>query len=634
MNISKIILLLFLLISTNIAYSGENPLSITQMNPLLMLNANAVVRYDNTVLKVQSVDKLNTSIKKAITILNKDGNEYAAIQIYIDKGTSINGFKATVYDAYGKSLKTFHKSDLLDFASSNDNLTLQDDDRIKYLYYEPNAYPFTVEYEYETSTKNTLFYEIWTPQDGEGIAVEQANLTVSSKLPDIYRVKTVNINEQRITHTKNEQEETWTCKNLFAQKHEPYASNFQFLPRIYVAPNEFVYNGYKGTMRTWKDFGMWHTNLWRDRDKIPSKVQADIDALKTAANGNQRQLIGDIYAYMQKHTRYVSVQLGIGGFQPILAENVQRTGYGDCKALTNYMRTLLKAVGIASIPAAVYGGVNAEERSMSFPDFPSTGQANHVILCVPLTADTMWLECTSQNLEAGFLGNFTDNRRVLLLTEEGGVLTKTPNYKNNKCSRNIDINIAANGDYSAKMQQTYEGIEYSSRLNMLDHTKKEQQETFAKSIEGAISLKDYKLQYAKPTSLQEQVEWTCTKYAAPTGKRVFIPTAPLKFDWEIPEIVTKRTQPFIFHHEKEYSDEIIFKIPEGFSIETLPKNQTETREFGSFSISYQKNDKQIIVSRLLKIKQGSFAPEKYQEFIEFTKLLQTSETQKAVLVKI
>ncbi len=634
MNISKIILLLFLLISTNIAYSGENPLSILQMNPLLMLNANAVVRYDNTVLKVQSVGKLGTSVKKAVTILNKNGNEYAAIQIYTDKETSINSFKATVYDAKGNSIKTFHKSDLLDFSSSNDNLTLQQDGRIKYLYYDSSVYPFTLEYEYEVTSKNTLFYEIWIPQNGEGIAVEQANFAISSKLPDIYRIKTVNINEQRITHTKNEQEETWVCKNLFAQKYEPYSSNFQFLPRIYVAPNEFVFDGHKGTMHDWKDFGMWHTSLWRDRDKIPSKVKADIDALKTAANGNQRQLIGDIYAYMQKHTRYVSVQLGIGGFQPLLPEDVQRTGYGDCKALTNYMRTLLKAVGIASIPAAVYGGVNAEERSMSFPDFPSTGQANHVILCVPLTADTMWLECTNQNLEAGFLGNFTDNRRVLLLTEEGGVLTKTPNYKNNKCSRNIEINIAANGDYSAKMQSIYEGIEYGSRLNMLDDTKKEQQQAFAESIEGAISLKDYKLQYAKPTSLQGQVEWTCSKYATPTGKRIFIPTTPLKFDWEIPEIVTKRTLPFIIHHERTYSDEIIFKIPEGFSIETLPKNQTETREFASLSITYQKNDKEIIVSRLLKIKQGSFAPEKYQEFIEFTKLLQASETQKAVLVKI
>ena len=99
----------------------------------------------------------------------------------------------------------------------------------------------------------------------------------------------------------------------------------------------------------------------------------------TAHCSTDREKVKAIYDYLAKTTRYVSIQLGIGGLQPIAASDVCRTGFGDCKGLSNYTRAMLKEIGIPSTYTVIS---TTNERLL--PDFSSANQMNHVILQVPL----------------------------------------------------------------------------------------------------------------------------------------------------------------------------------------------------------------------------------------------------------
>jgi hypothetical protein len=98
------------------------------------------------------------------------------------------------------------------------------------------------------------------------------------------------------------------------------------------------------------------------------------------------------------------------------------------------------------------------------------------------------------------------------------------------------------------------------------------------------------------------------------------------------KILSYESSTYPYTIEYEYVNQFIFNIPETYAIEALPKNQTETHDFADFSITYTQKGQQIIVNSILKLKRGAFPAKSYQDLIHISKLVQSSESQKAVLI--
>lgn len=180
---------------------------------------------------------------------------------------------------------------------------------------------------------------------------------------------------------------TWSAKDMPAITRETFSPLWHEMTTYVVfGPTEFQVDEYKGNMKDWQDFGKFVYSLGAGRDELPDDVKQKIHVIADGIK-NPVEKIARLYEYMQRNTRYISIQLGIGGWQPFPAKDVAAKGYGDCKALTNYMYSILKEVGIPSYYSLIRAGRNANYIT---EDFPSS-QFNHVILSVPIQKDTIWL---------------------------------------------------------------------------------------------------------------------------------------------------------------------------------------------------------------------------------------------------
>ena len=67
-------------------------------------------------------------------------------------------------------------------------------------------------------------------------------------------------------------------------------------------------------MSTWQKYGEWQYKLLDGRDELTEPFRNKLHGL-TAHCSTDREKVKAIYDYLAKTTRYVSIQLGIGGLQ-------------------------------------------------------------------------------------------------------------------------------------------------------------------------------------------------------------------------------------------------------------------------------------------------------------------------------
>ncbi len=601
----------------------------------LRKGADIVKRNEEYVLTIKSPAKFTLYEKHVYTILNSPAAGYANYTSHYDKFCSINAISGKLFDKWGKEIKHTKKNDWKDY-SAYDGFSLLSDARYKENEFYSAEYPYTVEYEEEADYNGTQGFPRWIPQAMPSMSVLNSKFTIIAPADYKVRYKQLNFKTEPVITQKGEiKTYSWEIKNIVAKKYEASSPPFtELTPAVFFAPSTFAVQGFEGDMSTWEGYGRFMYQLIKNRDILPAEIKKKVHEL-TDNISSDREKVFLLYDFLQKNTRYISIQLGIGGWQPFEASYVAEKKYGDCKALSNYMIALLKEAGIAGKYIEIYGGKNPP----AFIEDFSFSQANHVIACVPINKDTIWLECTSQTESPGYLGSFTGNRKALLIDETGGHLVQTPVYKiaDNLQVRNIKAVADEQGNLNAEINNFYSGLQQDFAHSLMHDASKEEREKYLNKLFNLptyeVLKNNYKEQKGIIPSVKEDLQVLISNYAIVTGKRLFIGAnifggAATKL---FPD--TARQYDYIIKNAYKDIDSVEIKLPAGYISESVPKDISLITQFGKYVSSIKVVNNTIFYYRLMESYSGRYPAKEYNNLVKFYDQVYKSDRSKIVLVR-
>ncbi len=626
--------LLIAIFATLSGFGKELKYPVSEISQNLRENAHAVVRVQSTVFQVQNAASATLTDKLAITILDQRGRSSGYFfNSYFGKFSNIMQFKATVYDKHGEEIAKFKKSDLED-RSSYDGFSVYSDSRYQMLKIKYNSYPYTIEYEVVKNYKFMMFYPEWDPQNVENLAVMKSDFTVVLPQDMDLRFKEINLKDGVSTNTEGEfKKYHWSAKNLSAFDGDKVGTLWHELtPRVLTGPNKFTFGGYSGDMSSWKSYGKWLQKLNKELGEVPPETAAEIKALVADAP-NKKEVVRRVYKYLQNNTRYVSIQLGIGGWQPFSPEVVNETGYGDCKALTFYTQSMLKSVGIESLYTLVNAGTPIKK---VYTDFPSS-QFNHAFLCVPMGQDTIWLECTSQTKPFGYLGRFTSDRPVLLITEEGGKMVRTPamTHDENQQIISAEVKVSADGGAEVMLNTLHKGYFFEGMARYLLPLGIEDRKKWLHNNLDLPSFTINSMDFEQSGDLIPQIAGTLNvtlrRAGSVSGKRMFLQPNLMNKLSDIPQKQEGRQSDMLIQFNKVWCDTITFKIPQEYHLEFMPTAVEIKEEFGNYHFQITDDAGVLKMVRRLELKKGRYAPALYEKYRNFCQQVVKTDKSKVVL---
>ena len=306
--------------------------------------------YNAEVLNYESsytLDKngLDESYSIAIKINNPQGDKYATIAIPYQWQSPVYNIEAWIEDINGKKIRKLKDKEIYDNSFVYEG-NLFDDSHVKNFDLKYNVYPYIIKYKYSCNQKEFITICNWMPPYEE-IPTHNAKLVITTSTGNELAYYQNKINPPLKDSSGHKITLIWEARYEQPMKPEDCSPPLgEFLPRVFAVPVQFNF-GVKGNQQNWTSFGNWNYRLNEGLDDLPA---SEVQKVNELINGisDKRLIVKRLYEYLQDNTRYESVQIGLGGHKSYPASYVVSKKYGDCKALSNYMKALLKAAGIPS----------------------------------------------------------------------------------------------------------------------------------------------------------------------------------------------------------------------------------------------------------------------------------------------
>ena len=580
---------------------------------------DAVVVLDEHEFALRGKHKAKYRKHRIVKVYNEAGKKYGQVVVHENRYIKCTRISGKITDANGNLIRKLDKDDIEKNPYFPGYVLYQD---AKYQAFElkTGAFPYVVEYTYEKEYESLFFWPAWFPQ--EDVPVLKSTYTLDGHNKVQYRTHAIGLDPSPTRTGKSEQ--TWQLLRI-----EPRVKE-RFIPpedRIQMglrfAPNQFKIEKTSGSFSSWNAVAQWYAALATGQYTLPPEATQKVRDLVSNA-GSDRQKVEILYTYLQDHTRYVAIEMGIGAWQPYSAESVFKNQYGDCKDLSTFMVAMLKACGITAYPTLI----GTRDRGMLIQEFPAN-QFNHCITFVPLQSDTLWLECTADLLAAGDLPDMDEGCDVLVIKENAGEIVRTPQSTGdqNRQVSTITGRLTPFGMliFSGAISGT--GNAGTKLRGNLYRRKPEDRKRWLGRRLGThlpkLDLAAYEINHLDQDLDQPLVvrfSGTSGKFGTRSAKRLFV--NPNILNRAAPDEVPRekdRQYPVYHPYPFTHIDSLSISIPEGYALEAAPEPQEIVTPFGSFKTTCAFSNSTLTHTRTFRLEHKQIPLSQYKTYVAFMK---------------
>lgn len=572
-------------------------------------------------------DKLTQTDTITIQINNRSGDKYTNINIPYSKTEKVSNIEAWIEEINGNKVRILKKSDITDRSAISD-ISLYEDNFVKCFQLKHNLYPYCITYTYQTTYKNYLIISRWSPVIDNSIPTKTAKLTVIVPKGFNFSKYSNNISDFRIDSTESFIELEYKASYKNPINTEIFSQPEDLKPFVLISPFLFNY-GVDGCTKNWATYGNWQYRLLENLDILPENEKKTISSM-VAGITDKIEIVKILYHYLQDNTRYINVSIGTGGLKPYPASYVVQNKYGDCKALTNYMKAMLSYVGIESF----YTKVMASEQPQKLIESIAGPQFNHVVLAVPLNNDTIWLENTQNTSPFGYLGTYTQNRKALLVSKDNSKLVHIPalKAKENSVSYRLEFVLNTNENSTVSLQALYKGS-YFEIFNQLhdDYTNDVKDRIFR----DYLSFNNYEVKTSKlkrqnrdTANIVLVAELYHNKLLKPLGNDFYVGVFPNNIPaFTVPE---NRKLSVEIPFPTLNIDTLIYSIPRGYNLKKTADPITINTQYGKYEWKMNVLNSKVYIIKRFELYAGSYSTEQYPNFYSFIKSVKDKDQMNLV----
>jgi hypothetical protein len=611
---------------------------------------DAVLLYSESIITVQSADKIKEVERVAYKILRPSGRDYGYAFAPFNSHSKITSFHGWCIPAQGKDYEVKDKDAMEISLPKIEGSELIQDVKVKVLNIPAPDPGNIVGYEYEKEEKPFALQDSWQFQ--REIPARESHYTL--QLPPGWEFKASWLHYPEVTPTQTGGSQwQWVVSDLKAIRKEdrmpPLDGVAGRMIVTFFPPGGAEQNGFTN----WRQMGNWYLSLTNGRLDATPEIKSKVAAL-TASAPTQLAKMKAVADFLQHDIRYVGIELGIGGWQPHSAADVFLHRYGDCKDKATLMAAMLHEIGIE----ADYVVINTERGSVT-PEVPAHLTAfDHVVLAIKLPNEVtdpsliatiqhpklgklLFFDPTNELIPFGQIGGYLQANYGLLVTSDGGELVELPQQPAlmNSIQRTAKLTLDPMGTLKGEVKEVRLGERASSERWRLRTVTKEADRI--KPIEEllASSLASFQITHATVVNLQQtdrpfgfNYSFESPKYAKNAGDLLLV-RARVIGNKGSGFLETKELRKFPIEFEGPASDTDSFEItiPAGYTVDELPPPVDVDYGFASYHSKTVVNGNVVDYTRSFEVKQLSVPVSQAEDLRKFYRIIAGDERNTVVL---